>query len=298
MQFFIMGSGRSGTSIFNRVVGEHDEIWSFRWESQIFSGLPPLVELLDASGSDKKVEKFVERCRTHLYKRNVGGRYDAGLFELIREEKFILLLENLENDIKLSGSNREERVSSCRKFSDAIFQTAADREGKSVWCEKTPRNLLYADMIKELYPKAKFVNVIRDGREVASSILEKKFWPVAKSSRFKETLEFGGDVSLEKAVNYWVTLMGVTEKMRRLVGEENWLDIRLEDLGADLGGVQNRLEGFLDVPHDTGFLDKAGNLVKSGKADQKRWKIGREESDIEFMEAEMRPYLEKYGYAI
>ena len=171
-----MGTGRSGTSIFNRAIGLHNCIWSFRWETQIFSGVPALTDLIDSKSSRKLVDAFYNRCNDYLYKRNVGGRYDAGLFELIDKDKFQTLLNELCLKLKESESDQNKKVIACRKFADSIFLECAKKEGKDIWCEKTPRNLLYADRIQLIYPQAKFINIVRDGREVVSSILERKFW--------------------------------------------------------------------------------------------------------------------------
>lgn len=290
-----MGTGRSGTSLFNRIIGEHESIWSFRWETQIFSGLPALVELIDTKNPSFLCDRFAERCQSHLYKRNVGGRYDAGLFEIIEKDQLGLQLDKLRDMIRISGS-KSERINACIAFSDAIFSKAAVSQDKQVWCEKTPRNLLYADQIQQLYPDARFINVIRDGREVAASILEREFWPIAKSNRFTSTLTFGGEITLEKAVQYWVTLMDITEEMRERVGQGNWLDVRLEDLGSNLATTQMVFEDFLNVPHDQKFQDKASALVKPERTDKKRWKKSRSINEIYYMERRMEGVLNRYGY--
>ena len=295
MQVFIMGTGRSGTSIFNKIIGEHESIWSFRWETQIFSGLPALVELIDTKNPSFLCDRFAERCQIHLYRREVGGRYDAGLFEIIEKDHLALQLDQLRDMIRRSGS-RSERINACIAFSDSIFSKAALAQDKQVWCEKTPRNLLYADQIQQLYPAARFINVIRDGREVAASILERKFWPIAKSKRFPSTLTFGGEITLEKAVQYWVTLMDITEEMRGRVGQENWLDVRLEDLGGNLSTIQIIFERFLNVARDEQFQDKASALVRPDRADKKRWKNSRSIKELSYMEKEMEEVLNRYGY--
>lgn len=84
--------------------------------------------------------------------------------------------------------------------------------------------------------------------------------------------------------------------MKGRVGQDNWLDIRLEDLGADLHTIQKKLECFLDIRHDEKFLKKAEKQIKPDRTDKKRWKDGKTEAQIEFMLKEMGETLFQFGY--
>jgi hypothetical protein len=42
--------------------------------------------------------------------------------------------------------------------------------GKARWAEKTPRNILHLDYVFARFPKARFVHLLRDGRDVACSL--------------------------------------------------------------------------------------------------------------------------------
>ena len=55
-------------------------------------------------------------------------------------------------------------------FIDRFMGAFAEREGKPVWCEKSPRNVLRLDYIWRTFPKARFVHIIRDGRDVSCSL--------------------------------------------------------------------------------------------------------------------------------
>ena len=41
----------------------------------------------------------------------------------------------------------------------------------------TPRNLLHAPDLHQLFPEARFINVIRDGRDVAASLISLNWMP-------------------------------------------------------------------------------------------------------------------------
>lgn len=60
---------------------------------------------------------------------------------------------------------------SCRvDFIDRFAEACCRRAGKRIWAEKTPDNILGLEWIFAHFPDAKFVHVLRDGRDVACSL--------------------------------------------------------------------------------------------------------------------------------
>ena len=55
----------------------------------------------------------------------------------------------------------------------AFYEAYAARAGKPRWGEKTPRYVLKMPLIQAALPEARFVHVIRDGRDVALSVLDR-----------------------------------------------------------------------------------------------------------------------------
>jgi len=52
---------------------------------------------------------------------------------------------------------------------EAFFHIYMVREKKEIWGDKTPAYILHIYMLKKLFPKAKFINIIRDVRDVCLS---------------------------------------------------------------------------------------------------------------------------------
>jgi protein-tyrosine sulfotransferase len=55
-------------------------------------------------------------------------------------------------------------------FTAAFLREHAAAEGKARWCDKTPRNVRNIPRILHAFPNARFIHVVRDGRDVACSL--------------------------------------------------------------------------------------------------------------------------------
>jgi hypothetical protein len=59
----------------------------------------------------------------------------------------------------------------------APFVAYAEREGKPRWGDKTPAYIGHVDRLAAIWPDARFVHLIRDGRDVALSVTKVPFGP-------------------------------------------------------------------------------------------------------------------------
>jgi hypothetical protein len=55
----------------------------------------------------------------------------------------------------------------------AFFDALTRRAGKDIWLEKTPRHVLHASRILRLVPDSRFIHIVRDGRDVVASIVDR-----------------------------------------------------------------------------------------------------------------------------
>jgi hypothetical protein len=66
-----------------------------------------------------------------------------------------------------------------RSFASAmrvLFAAYAAVQGKPRWGDKSPPYTAHIPLLARLFPQARFVHVIRDGREVAASLASQPFW--------------------------------------------------------------------------------------------------------------------------
>ncbi|HEX4298611.1 MAG TPA: sulfotransferase [Devosia sp.] len=108
------------------------------------------------------------------------------------------------------------------------------RAGKSYLVEKTPRHIRKLELIRRLVPDARLVILVRDGRDVTSSIGRRE----------------NGDLAAGFA--RWVADTGIAMDQR---GKPDSHIVRYEDLVADPGEAIQALCGFLGVPYAATMLD-------------------------------------------
>ncbi|MCD6162423.1 MAG: sulfotransferase [candidate division Zixibacteria bacterium] len=127
-----------------------------------------------------------------------------------------------------------------RHFVDLYFSNFADINGKTRWAEKTPNNIFCINETLDFFPDAKFIHVIRDGRDVVLSLCQgRNFNPVTAIFRWLVSAEAG----------------------IRFRGNPRYYEVRYEDLILDTENTLKKLMAFLDEDFDPNML----NYTESGK---------------------------------
>jgi hypothetical protein len=154
--FFIVGSGRAGTTLLRRILQASDEIhippeiWSFKDTYTHFLRYRSILSWGDLIS--------VLVCR----------RIARGDFEPSFRRKGVSIIQGL---IDLPTNER-----SLARVIDAINRQHGHHQGAtfSRWGDKTPLNSFCLEEIVEVFPDAKFIHMIRDPADVIRSYLERK----------------------------------------------------------------------------------------------------------------------------
>jgi hypothetical protein len=132
-------------------------------------------------------------------------------------------------------------------FIEAFAALCMQDAGKARWAEKTPRNISRIGAIFHFFPEARFVHVLRDGRDVACSL----------RTHPRHTVVDGKLVPLDT----WKPLAACARRWRDDIecSRPWWSDprfhtLRYEELVRDPGAVLRRLMTFLDEPWDDALL--------------------------------------------
>ncbi len=114
----------------------------------------------------------------------------------------------------------------------ALFAASAHKVNKKRWGDKTPKQVSDILWLARAFPNAQFIHVIRDGRDVAASIL--------KAGWTKDAFE---------AAYYWVKQVQAGRKAGLSLGDERYREVRYEKLIAQPEATLKKLCDWLHIEY-------------------------------------------------
>jgi hypothetical protein len=122
-----------------------------------------------------------------------------------------------------------------------FYDLYAEGQGKPRWGDKTPRYMRAMPRIARALPEARFVHLIRDGRDVALSQ--------------RERVIDGSPVPMAAAAERWQRRIIAARDGAEEIKGNGYEEIRYEDLVADTEGTLRRICAFIELDFDPAMLD-------------------------------------------
>jgi hypothetical protein len=205
--FFIVGCGRSGTTLVRAILASHPDV-AIPGESYFVPSLIRGWRLMLRNGTPD-IDKIVFRF---------GNSFRLMGVDPAEVERHL----------------RAVPVATARDVVEAIFGLYADQRRVVRWGDKTPAYVRHIPLIAGAFPDARFVHVIRDGRNCAASFLE---------------VPFGPNTVLE-AAELWRRSIIAGRQGGNAVGPDRYLEVKCEHLTAEPEAEIRRLCAFLDLTFD------------------------------------------------
>lgn len=165
---FIGGTGRSGTHALARLLGRHSQLADVPIEARFHCnkrGLPDLLEGRITLGS------YLAKLRGFWWHRvRVDGR-PRGLYNLMRRNEFDAACERFE------AAYADDPIAAARRLFGDLLGPVAERAGKPTLVEMSSHNVKEAQTLLRLFPDAKIIHALRDGRDSAASVSGKTWGP-------------------------------------------------------------------------------------------------------------------------
>jgi hypothetical protein len=286
---FVLGTGRCGSSLVHEVLARDPDIGFVsnvddrlsplglggRWNNAIYRHVP---ERLTRKGRIR----FAPSEGYRILAREVSPLVCAPSRDLIAADASPWLADRF------------------RSF----FQERVRRQGTAVFSHKFtgwPR----AGFIDAVFPEARFIHVIRDGRAVAASMVQMPWWrgfqgPDAWGwgplpTAYRKEWEVSGRSYVVLAAVQWKMLMDAFERAREGIPQERWLDVRYEDFLEDPQGTVETIVAFLARPMSD-VLRRAVGVQRFDASRRNAFRHALSEADVSALNTVLAEHLERYGY--
>ncbi len=243
---FVGGVGRSGTHVMGRLVGSSH---SYHWiptEVRFHAwrgGLPDLV------AGRTSMEAFTEKMRSRWYVRGANQR--NGLQRVATREQLEAALDAFES------SFGADPIMASGELVRTLLDPAAEEAGKASWVEITGPVIGFAPFLLELFPNARFINMVRDGRAVVAGTLKK--------------VDLTDDPMI--ALAKWEEMVSEAGTAIRALPEGRALTVQLDDLTAhDREATFDRVVQFLEIADPAPMREYFGREVSAHRAHVGAWR--------------------------
>ena len=189
------------------------------------------------------------------------------------------------------------RAKGLRSVISCFYETLLEGTGKRRIGDKTPNNLPYVERIDSVFPEARIVHLLRDGRDCGLSSMRSR-----RGIQHRNIYEVARRWSRHNAA--------VADFGRR--HPDRYLRIRYEDLVADAESVLRSICDFLDEPYTDRLLDyrsggfardnveRLGHHANLGKPLMKdnvnKWVTGMSSDQVKLYESIAGDALRAFGY--
>jgi hypothetical protein len=260
-KFFIFGHARSGTTLLMRLARLHPEVHC-NYQAHFFTRQPLLKSLVNTP----EAEEWLKRR---------SNRWNQG-----RDLSPLVL----------------------RAAADFIMERDAAKEGKRIVGDKSPASTIHGQAVREMhsiYPDAKLVYIVRDGRDVLISerfrnFVEESRYLSSEDKRIIEDLRkdqtpfttgmrsiFTGTFVRRVAAGWAQNLQETEDEAQRLFGN-NYFGMRYEDLLSTPFAEMTKLWKFLGVKKINKSLEKGIKAELASNPDE-QWQAKRNEGIASFL---------------
>src|SRR5262249_17026447 len=156
---------------------------------------------------------------------------------------------------KIGPEELEELIHSGEPISYArlvsgIFDAYGEENHKPFVGNKTPDFVRQIPTLRMLWPAAKFVHLIRDGRDVCLSLINWK----RKAAKMAKRFSTWADDPVPPAAEFWKWHVRLGREAGRELGRELYYEVRYEALVAQPEQECVKLCAFLGVPYEPDML--------------------------------------------
>jgi hypothetical protein len=305
---FVLGTGRCGSTQLAHVVASHPQVGFVsnveerlariaspgRWNDGLLRSANRWVAWAGGVRSAPRPARWAAAAITRA--STLAGPSEA--YGLLAEEVSPMIVAPFRD---LTAEDAAPWIDNrFRRF----FANRASVQAKPVFMHKFtgwPR----ARFIDAVFPEARFVHLVRDGRAVASSLMQVPFWqgyrgpaewsfgPLPESYA-REWEESGHSFAMLAGLE-WKVLMDAFGEAERAIPADRWLNVRYEDFTANPRAEVERILGFWGLPWTTD-VERRLRGARITTARQAAFMTELGSNEIKRLTRALAGHLDRWGY--
>jgi hypothetical protein len=268
---FVVARGRSGTTLLRAMLDSHPDM-----------AVP-------------NESHFVVQFARHRGRYESGGGFDRERFERDLLGHWAFRRWGLPDE-KVVAALEADPPAGFPAAVRTVYEAYARHHGKTRYADKTPSYVLSMDLLASAFPEARFIHLIRDGRDVALSYLDADF----------------GSRTLGQAAVYWNRFVRAGRAAGERCGPARYREVRYEALVAEPERVLREICEFVGLAFDERMLryhegadrlvpslshhEHHRNLYKPPTAGLRDWRRDLAPRDVAVFEALAGDLLVELGY--
>jgi len=280
---FIVGCPRSGTTLLLRILNQHSKI-QLTGESKFLTAIWGNRHLfntskrLGSSSSLSKLQDFFDNNIQSFADGSHGFNYSPWI-----------------NELEFSDWMNEIKHNKMKSYSDlylSFMKVIARKRNKPIFGDKVTWYFRYVYTLFSLYPEAKIINVIRDGRAVVSSMLHR-------------SVPSGIPNNLISMCLLWKRSISLAKIYRKTIPMSSYYEIKYEDLITHPRKEIGKLCNFLGIAFERNMTNIRGSTnsaykdVKTKGLDKallEKWKEKLDHTQVVLIEYIIGKELQNEGY--
>jgi hypothetical protein len=302
---FMLGTGRCGSTIVGQVAAMHPDVGFIANVDDRFAGL----------NRKGRLNNRIYRSLPAPLQKQGGRRGGAGHGRLASGVRGVAMTPSegyrlLDRHVSpmLSAPVRDLVAEDASAWLSArlrgFFEQRAGAQGRPLFLHKFtgwPR----AGLLHAVFPQARFVHVVRDGRAVASSLVQQPWWggfggpeawgfgplPDADAALW---LESGRSFPVLAGLEWKLLMEAFAEAQQRLPAE-SWLELRYEDIVEHPREPVGRLLSHLGLDWTDGF-ERAFDSLEFTPSRAGAYRDELSAADVQMLERALGPALRAHGY--
>lgn len=286
---FVGGTGRSGTHVLSYLLTRHSRFHSVPIECRFHCNPKGLADVVTGVATP---DEFLTKLRGYWWHRvrvgdraYVRARWRAfgrgrvrGLHTIVPRERFDAATARFERE------HSADLLGAARNLFYDLLRPLAAEAGKPALVEMSCFTIAAADGLARIFPEARFVHSVRDGRDSGSSKVALRVKPHHPS-----------DVS--SGIDFWLERLRQAEEGVRGLSAADRERLRVVSLDDLVSGDRERAYGelleFLGVGDEPAMREFFEREMSAEAAHRERWREGLDEAEQAEITAQYERALEK-----